>query len=57
MSKKRERPTRAPSKPAEKNRGPRRAYTKPAVESSEVFESFTLQSCDAVPDECDAPFE
>jgi hypothetical protein len=57
MEKKRERPLQGPSKKSDKKRAERRAYTKPGLDSSEIFESFTLQSCDAVPDECGSPFE
>ena len=57
MDKKRERPTHGDSKSADRKRAKRRPYQKPGIDSSEVFESFTLQSCDAVPDECGSPFE
>lgn len=57
MEKKRERPPQGNSKKTNKKRAERRAYTRPGVDSSEIFESFTLQSCDAVPDECGSPFE
>ena len=31
---------------------PRRPYRKPRIESSDVFEQFTLQSCNLFPGEC-----
>ena len=57
MDKKRKPRKSAPEDRKAQSGSQRKAYRKPAIDSSEVFESFTLQSCDAVPEECGAPFE
>lgn len=47
----------APAAAETRSRPERLPYEPPMIESSEVFESFTLQSCNQFPNECGGALE